>query len=137
MTYEWPEKQAFSSAYACRSLPIYGKRSKFITGILEPIYNLIPNFGNISVFLFSLALLIGCFVLVYYVLPIWYWNSEDRQYVDVTRSILFSSFLYILLSSFFIAKMAKEGCNILEKQAFQYLYSTANIVPESLESSIE
>jgi hypothetical protein len=106
MTYVWPAKETFSSAFACRTLPVYGSASfKLLSGIEEPIYNLFPNFGKLSVFVFSWALLVGCFLLVYYVLPIWHWNSVDGQYVDTTRSLIVSSVLYIILASFIVSKL--------------------------------
>jgi len=138
MTYVWPAKETFSSAFACRNLPVYGSSSfRFLSGFEEPIYNLFPNFSKISVFVFSWILLVGLFLLVYYVLPIWHWNSVDGQYVDSTRSILVSCILYIIFASFIVSKLSKTGCDILEQQAMQYLYNPSNVLPESLRSSLE
>ena len=65
MTYVWPAKETFSSAFACRTLPVYGSASfKLLSGIEEPIYNLFPNFGKLSVFVFLLVIFLHNFLLV-------------------------------------------------------------------------
>jgi hypothetical protein len=70
----------------------------------------------------SAGLFLLSWTLVHNVLPIGFWNSSDKQYIDTTRALIFSVVLYYLLSAFVIGFLNSKGCEALEEQAGAYLY---------------
>ena len=129
--YTWPEQESFASSYACRFLPRRGM-AKTQNYLLGPIFNLL-DFSKTSSLVVSWSILLGLWVIIYYVLPIGFWNSEDKQYVNVTRSIIYTILAYFAVSFFLISSLMKKGCAALEDQADAFLYGEAPSLPPTLE----
>jgi len=132
--YEWPEKQKFATAFACKYLPKTGT-ARFYNSLVNPISNLIPIFGNFNVAIISWLVLGFIFYTVYELSPISSINSSDGQYVDLTTSILFSLLFYYILAFLFVFILYDKGCESLKDQARDYLYSVPKIIPRTLLSS--
>lgn len=136
--YVWPESEDFSSAFACRILPRTGKTSSAVlqNAFLGPILNLF-GLQKPTAFVFAWALLLAIWALVYYVLPVWTWNSSDGQDRNFSRSVLGAFIVYYIVAFFLIAFLSKSGCNSLIEQAKSYLYDKAPPIPSTLVSSAQ
>jgi len=134
VSYEWPEKKNFTSAYACKSLPRTGT-DRLYSSLLGPVWNLLPLPDQISATVFSWALLIGLYYLYAEVVPIGPVNSKDGRYVDLSVCAASAFTTYYILSFILILSLYKKGCNLLVEQAQTYLYSAPSFLPATLASS--
>ena len=131
--YVWPEGPTFSSSYACRFLPRTGT-DKFSNVIIGPVLNLF-DIRRTGVWVFSVGLLASIYVIIYFVLPISFINSSDRQYIDQTRCVVSTIIIYTLLSCFLVSFLTDRGCKALEEQAKAYLFNEAPPIPQTLAAS--
>jgi len=120
--YTWPRSKSFSSSYACKAVTTKYS-GKVYNVLVAPIWNLFPLANNLAPFLFSVGLLALIFSLNYYLLPIGFWNSDDGQYLDFTRCLLFSLLVYYILSAIITALLVKSGCDDLISLAREYINS--------------
>jgi hypothetical protein len=90
-----------------------------------------------SVWIFSIAILLGTYYLIDKVVPICFLNSSDGQYIDNTRVIISTIVFYFLLSAIIISTLGERGCSQLEEQAASYLYDPAPPIPSTLVDSAE
>ena len=132
--FEWPVERNFKSALACKNLPPSGS-GKVQSQLLGPITNLLPLYDHLTVFVFSWTLLLVCYAVNRYVLPINKLNSSDGQYIDESQTMLASLIIYYLLSFFIIGSLYQSSCDLLEEQATEYLYGNTPPIPATLESS--
>jgi hypothetical protein len=123
--YEWPEQETFASGFACRFLPRAG-RTKFNNVVFGPVVNLL-DLTRPTVWAVSVGLLLVSYLLIFNVLPIGFWNSNDGQYIDNTTATIFTFVLYFLLSAFLIGFLTNKGCDALEEQANAYLYNPSPV----------
>lgn len=112
--------RSFASAYACKVVP-KNELGKYFNVVVTPIWNLFPLLPNLVPFILSAGLLIGIFFLLYEIVPISIVNSSDGQYVDFTRTLLFSLLIYYAVSMLIVAFLQNEGCEELRETARQYL----------------
>jgi O-antigen ligase len=115
---------SFSSAYACKMYP-KNNEGKYINVVVAPVWNLFPLANNILPFLFSISLLVVIYMLLYYSLPIGFWNSTDNQYVDSNRCILTSLITYYVISVVLTAVLHNRGCSDIQEQAREYISKNA------------
>lgn len=136
--YQWPEPESFSSAFACKILPRTGKAQSAVlqNAFLDPVLNLF-GFQKPVAFVVSWALLAVVWLLVYYVLPVWVWNSSDGQDRNVSRSFLGAFIVYYIFTFLLVAYLAKGGCTSLMDQAKEFLYGNALPLDRTLIASAQ
>jgi len=128
--YFWPEEEAFVSGYACRFLPRRGLE-KVRNAFIGPVYNLL-DFSKTLVLAFSWTLVFVIWYVLYFIMPIGVWNSEDRQYLEPRRVIISTIIIYFVVSFFLIGSLMKSGCKALEDQAASFLFDEAPPLPPTL-----
>ena len=134
MVYEWPEKRAFVSSFACKSLPRTGN-SRLWSAFVGPVWNLLPMPGQFLVSLLSWLGLYGLYYVYSELMPINKLNSTDGRYVNLTVCWSSAVALYYFLSFVLIYVTYTKGCAILIEQADTYLYSSPKNLPSTLSSS--